>query len=398
MNGFSAEPGERSARVMSIQPPGAVEPGRADRGAHGAAPGLDHQDRRPRRPAPWARGGGCGERLQAALQVGVEGGEHRGLVARRGAGELAGRVPGERREAAAGPAAGSAAASSARGRAIRPARTMRVEHPGAGRARRGRMAVRPARLGRLRQGDQQRLLAVGQALRLVAEVGEAGGAHALQIAAVGRQRQVERQHLALGEPRLQLQRARHLDRAWPPKVRRRGSSRRAVCMVSVEAPEVMRPRSAAEAAARIAETGSTPGCSQKRPSSSATRRRRKMGSVRSRSARMRQRPCSTGNARSQAPCRSSATGEERSALREIGREGGVEADEDELDGQQRDERDGQAGTVLDGRAPALVVPRQIQLTPLIRRLRRHLLPQGEKGRQRTRPPARCRCGRRRCGR
>ena len=55
-----------------------------------------------------------------------------------------------------------------------------------------------------------------------------------------------------------------------PKVRRRGSSNRAVCMVRVEAPEVIRPCKAAETAARTVEMGSTPGCSQNRLSSSAT--------------------------------------------------------------------------------------------------------------------------------
>jgi hypothetical protein len=72
-------------------------------------------------------------------------------------------------------------------------------------------AVRSASLGRLRQGDQQGLLAVGQAGRLVAEIAEAGGPRAFQIAAIGGQGQVQRQDLALGQPRLQLHGADHLD-------------------------------------------------------------------------------------------------------------------------------------------------------------------------------------------
>ncbi len=72
-----------------------------------------------------------------------------------------------------------------------------------------------ARSGRRCSGDcgkrdQQGGLGQRQALRLLAEISEARGAHALQIAAIGRQREIEREDLFLGEPRLQLDGAAHL--------------------------------------------------------------------------------------------------------------------------------------------------------------------------------------------
>jgi hypothetical protein len=66
-------------------------------------------------------------------------------------------------------------------------------------------------LGGLGQGDQQGLFTVGEGFGLVAEIGQAGGPQALEIAAVGGERQVEGEDLALGEPGLDLQGARHLD-------------------------------------------------------------------------------------------------------------------------------------------------------------------------------------------
>ena len=57
------------------------------------------------------------------------------------------------------------------------------QHPVARGPRRLRGAVRPPRLGRLRQRDEQRGLGRGQAARLLAEPGEARGAHPLEVAA-----------------------------------------------------------------------------------------------------------------------------------------------------------------------------------------------------------------------
>ena len=64
-------------------------------------------------------------------------------------------------------------------------------------------AVGPAGLGRLRQGDEQRGLGGGQPARLLAEPGEAGGADALEVAAVGREGEVEREDRVLVEPALE---------------------------------------------------------------------------------------------------------------------------------------------------------------------------------------------------
>ena len=64
-----------------------------------------------------------------------------------------------------------------------------VEHAVAGGARGPGVAVGPARLRRLRQGDEQRRLGGGQPLRLLAEIGERGGADALDVAAIGSKQQ-----------------------------------------------------------------------------------------------------------------------------------------------------------------------------------------------------------------
>ena len=189
--------------------PGPVAAGRADRGANGAVLNLHHNDGgggvRP------LRAGDCGDhRLQARLQVGVEGRDHAGLALRRVAGQFAGGVPGQGRERRAtrqrlvlGLEGGGL------GDGPRPDHLLQHASPsglgGVG------TAVRAARLRRLRQGDQQGLLAIGQAGGLMAEIAEAGRPRALQIAAIGRQGQVQRQDLALGQPRLQLHGADHLD-------------------------------------------------------------------------------------------------------------------------------------------------------------------------------------------
>ena len=76
-----------------------------------------------------------------------------------------------------------------------------VEHAVAGVARRLDRAVRAALLRRLRQRDQQRRLAQRQPPRLLAEIGERRGAHAFEVAAVGREAEVEREDLVLGRVR-----------------------------------------------------------------------------------------------------------------------------------------------------------------------------------------------------
>ena len=59
--------------------------------------------------------------------------------------------------------------------------------------------------------DQKRRLGRRQTGRLLAEIGEAGGAHAFEIAAERRQRHVDRQHVVLAQALLQAQRLGDLD-------------------------------------------------------------------------------------------------------------------------------------------------------------------------------------------
>ncbi len=87
-----------------------------------------------------------------------------------------------------------------------------VEHPVARRFCRAGRAVGPARLGRLRQRDEQRRLAVTEAARLLAEIGQRGGAQAFEIAAIGRQRQIQVEDLAFGKTPLQFISAENLPR------------------------------------------------------------------------------------------------------------------------------------------------------------------------------------------
>ena len=64
--------------------------------------------------------------------------------------------------------------------------------------------VRPACLGRLRERDEQGRLGGGEPLRLLAEIGEACGADAFEIAAEGREREIEVEDAGLVEAPLQL--------------------------------------------------------------------------------------------------------------------------------------------------------------------------------------------------
>ena len=73
-----------------------------------------------------------------------------------------------------------------------PRPAMRSSTRSRARLRRCRKAIGPAKLRRLRQRDQQRRLAERQPPRLLAEIGERGRAHAFEIAAIGREREIER--------------------------------------------------------------------------------------------------------------------------------------------------------------------------------------------------------------
>ena len=67
------------------------------------------------------------------------------------------------------------------------------------------VAVGAAAVGGLRDGNQQRGLGGGQLPRFLSEPGERCGADALDIAAIGRQMQVERQNLVFGQLTFQRQ-------------------------------------------------------------------------------------------------------------------------------------------------------------------------------------------------
>ena len=101
MKGFSAEPGERGARDMSIAPSrdGVVIVGRADAGANFAARVVDDDDRRREfRPEP--RDAVLRERLELGLQARVDRQAY-ALGAAVGGDGLLGGVRGQRRERAA---------------------------------------------------------------------------------------------------------------------------------------------------------------------------------------------------------------------------------------------------------------------------------------------------------
>ena len=83
-----------------------------------------------------------------------------------------------------------------------PARRDRA--PGLGRAGDFRQTVWPSRLGRLRDRDQQCGFAEREPSRLLAEIGMRGRAHAFQVAAVGGEREIEREDVVLGELALEL--------------------------------------------------------------------------------------------------------------------------------------------------------------------------------------------------
>ena len=73
-----------------------------------------------------------------------------------------------------------------------------------------RRTIRPARFGRLRQRDQKRRLRDGQPQRLLAEIGERGRPHALEIAAERRQREITIERSRLADVALDLERPRDL--------------------------------------------------------------------------------------------------------------------------------------------------------------------------------------------
>ena len=270
MNGFNAEPGERSAprhvdgrrRARARSNPALPTWARTSPVALSMTR-MAAESLRPERLHALAR-----QRLEARLQPGVD----------REAMDLSGPAPPRPPPPPHGRrASGKAGAPPARARPWRrlpPRRSgrrgNRARSSTRSRARRAASAKRSGRRssGRLRQCDQQRGLGEGEALRLLAEVGQGRGAHALEIAAVGREREVERRGCASFDSRCSICAARTIWRSLASAVRSsRGSSRRATCMVSVEPPDTMRPCRTSCAPARRSASGSTPGWRSKRASS-----------------------------------------------------------------------------------------------------------------------------------
>ena len=88
-------------------------------------------------------------------------------------------------------------------------------------ARGGRVTIRAGALRRLRQHDEQRRLAEREPLGLLAEPCQRRRAHALDIAAIRREREIKREDLALAQPRLELHGARDLDQLGAETARSR---------------------------------------------------------------------------------------------------------------------------------------------------------------------------------
>ena len=90
-----------------------------------------------------------------------------------------------------------------------------------------RIAIEAAVFRRLRQRHQQRRFRQRQPLRLLAEIGDRGGANALEIAAIGRQRQIQIEDLILVQLPLEFDRADDLaqlgmNRPLPPRLHQPG--------------------------------------------------------------------------------------------------------------------------------------------------------------------------------
>ena len=185
------------------------QPGRADRGEDRAAHVIGDDDRH-RQLRAVARGAVADERLEPGLEVAVDG-EADGALVRAGGERALGEMRGEHREIA--PRCGHALGFRRLGFlfAEYAGGDQPVEDAVARGARRVGVAVGTARLWRLRQRDKQRRLGDGEPGRLLAEIGEARGADALDVAAIGREHQVEGEDLVLGEARLEL--LRHQDLA-----------------------------------------------------------------------------------------------------------------------------------------------------------------------------------------
>ena len=243
MNGFSAEPGERK-RLRQIHLPGAVQIeiiGRCDAREDFAARMIDRKDRnrnlRAERAGAFAR-----QHLKRAAA------DRASMVSscRSACGadskRLIGGMRRERRHRLAardGIASVLALATSSCGNAGIGARCDRAR----GRAR--ACARSGERSGRRASGDcgsatSKRRFRARQPLRLLAEIGQRGRAHAFEIAAIGRKREIERRGSRPCCSARSSSTARTIWRSFARIVRSvRGSISRATCMVMVEPPDTI---------------------------------------------------------------------------------------------------------------------------------------------------------------
>ena len=220
MNGLSVEPGERSACVMSTWPARRVVEiiRRADAGEHFAGRVVDHEDRDrevgAERARPLAR-----QFLEALLQASRRWSSRCTCCVRRG------RDRPDRRHAA--PASASAGA--------RPATVSRLAQRdlvGRNDARRGdavehavaraRAAARSGRAGAapaIAAAPPAAPPRPASAARLLAEIGERRGADAFEIAAIGREGQIERQGSRPCSELRSISMARTIWRSLAPRVR-----------------------------------------------------------------------------------------------------------------------------------------------------------------------------------
>ena len=211
MKGFSVEPGERTVLVMSIQP----ERLASKKSDEPTSPRISPVRASASTMAtdsfgPELLGGLLGDRLQPCLDLPADG----ELV------DMLGRcIPHARprrhaRQAPAAPGARRTTSSpAARSRFVlvdQAGAHHALEHAVARGVRTGEVAVRPAALRQLRQRDEQCRFRQRQALRLLAEIGERGSADAFEIAAIGGERQIGFQDLALAHAPLDLHGAQDL--------------------------------------------------------------------------------------------------------------------------------------------------------------------------------------------
>ena len=182
--------------------------GRADMRAHLAGRVVDDDDRR-REPRPQPLDALARERLQRGLEGAVDREPVDAGIWRGADGVLRG-MGREHRERAADRGHGLGPHPRGLGGSEKAARDGAGEHARARGAGGGGVAVRPARLGRLGERDEERGLRQVKPARLAAEIGERGRPQPLDVAAIGRAREIEVEDLVFAQSPLDLDRAHDL--------------------------------------------------------------------------------------------------------------------------------------------------------------------------------------------